>query len=72
MMPERFGSPEESRKAGRRRRFTPIRPKAPRMAERMVEDVFTALDERTPKIADMLGVTEQEPPSQRMLSWASP
>ncbi|MFB6675079.1 IS110 family transposase [Streptomyces sp. NPDC056390] len=44
---ERFGSPAQLRKAGRRRLVTLLRPKAPRMAERLVEDVFTALDEQT-------------------------
>ena len=44
---ERFGSPAQIRKAGRRRLVTLIRPKAPRMAERLVEDIFTALDEQT-------------------------
>ncbi|MEY9969267.1 transposase [Streptacidiphilus sp. MAP12-16] len=43
----RFGSPAQIRKAGRRRLVTLIRPKAPRMAERLVEDIFTALDEQT-------------------------
>jgi transposase len=42
-----FGSPAQIRKAGRRRLVTLIRPKAPRMAERPVEDIFTALDEQT-------------------------
>jgi transposase len=44
---ERFGSPAQIRKAGRRRLITLLRPKAPRMAERLVEDIFTALDEQT-------------------------
>ncbi|MGX4694388.1 IS110 family transposase [Streptomyces sp. JNUCC 63] len=44
---ERFGSPAQIRKAGRRRLITILRPKAPRMAERLVEDIFTALDEQT-------------------------
>ncbi|MFB7632337.1 IS110 family transposase [Streptomyces sp. NPDC056149] len=44
---ERFGSPAQLRKAGRRKLVTLLRPKAPRMAERLVEDVFTALDEQT-------------------------
>ncbi|CQR59427.1 Mobile element protein (plasmid) [Streptomyces leeuwenhoekii] len=44
---ERFGSPAQIRKAGRRRLVTLIRPKAPRMAERLVEDIFTALDEQS-------------------------
>ncbi len=44
---ERFGSPAQIRRAGRRRLVTLMRPKAPRMAERLVEDIFTALDEQT-------------------------
>ncbi|WP_042424590.1 IS110 family transposase, partial [Streptacidiphilus anmyonensis] len=44
---ERFGSPAQIRKAGRRRLVGLLRPKAPRMAERLVEDIFTALDEQT-------------------------
>lgn len=44
---EQFGSPKAIRKAGRRRLITLLRPKAPRMAERLVEDIFTALDEQT-------------------------
>lgn len=44
---ERFGSPAQIRKAGRRRLVPLLRPKAPRMAERLVEDIFTALDEQT-------------------------
>lgn len=47
MLLERFGSPAQIRKAGRRRLITLIRPKALRMAERLVEDIFTALDEQT-------------------------
>ncbi|MCC2280561.1 IS110 family transposase [Streptomyces sp. ET3-23] len=46
-MLERFGSPAELRKAGRRRLISLARPKAPRMAERLVGDIFTALDEQT-------------------------
>ncbi|MFC8868029.1 IS110 family transposase [Streptomyces sp. NPDC057148] len=44
---DQFGSPAQIRKAGRRRLVTLLRPKAPRMAERLVDDVFTALDEQT-------------------------
>ncbi|MFI7237592.1 IS110 family transposase [Streptomyces cyaneofuscatus] len=44
---ERFGSPAQIRKAGRRRLVMLLRPKALRMAERLVEDMFTALDEQT-------------------------
>ncbi len=35
---ERFGSPAQIRKAGRRRLVTLLRPKAPRMAERLVDE----------------------------------
>ncbi|MFE4874617.1 IS110 family transposase [Streptomyces sp. NPDC056682] len=42
-----YGSPAQIRKAGRRRLVALIRPKAPRMAERLVDEVFTALDEQT-------------------------
>ncbi|MFD7705374.1 IS110 family transposase [Streptomyces caelestis] len=44
---DQFGSPAQIRKAGRRRLVTLIRPKTPRMAERPVEDSFTALDKQT-------------------------
>ncbi|WP_406406240.1 IS110 family transposase [Streptomyces halstedii] len=44
---ERHGSPAALRKAGRRRLVEPIRPKAPRMAARLIDDVFNALDEQT-------------------------
>ncbi|GGW58485.1 hypothetical protein GCM10010503_39440 [Streptomyces lucensis JCM 4490] len=44
---ERFGSPAQIRKAGRRRLVTLLRPKAPRMAERLVDEIFAALDEQT-------------------------
>lgn len=44
---ERIGSPAQIRKAGRRRLVTLLRPKAPRMAERLVDEIFAALDEQT-------------------------
>ncbi|MFJ4866908.1 transposase [Streptomyces sp. NPDC088748] len=44
---DQFGSRAQIRKAGRLRLVTLIRPKALRMAERLVEDIFTALDEQT-------------------------
>lgn len=44
---ERYGSPQALRKAGRRRLLEVVRPRAPRMAERLVGDIFTALDEQT-------------------------
>jgi transposase len=47
LMLDQFGSPAQLRKAGRRRLVNLIRAKAPRMAERLVNDVFTALDEQT-------------------------
>ncbi|WP_147317769.1 IS110 family transposase, partial [Streptomyces spongiicola] len=37
---ERYGSPAALRKAGRRRLVELIRPKAPRMAQRLIDDVF--------------------------------
>jgi transposase len=44
---ERYGSPAALRKAGRRKLVEVIRPKAPRMAQRLVDDIFDALDEQT-------------------------
>lgn len=44
---ERYGSPAAVRKAGRRRLADVIRPKAPRMAARLIDDIFDALDEQT-------------------------
>ncbi|MDN3056149.1 IS110 family transposase [Streptomyces sp. SRF1] len=44
---ERYGSPAALRKAGRRRLVEVIRPRAPRMAQRLIDEVFTALDEQT-------------------------
>ena len=44
---ERYGSPAALRKAGRSRLVELIRPKAPRMAARLIDDVFDALDEQT-------------------------
>ncbi|RBM05985.1 IS110 family transposase [Streptomyces sp. PT12] len=44
---ERFGSPAALRKAGRRQLVSLMRPMAPRMAERLVDDIFDALDEQT-------------------------
>ncbi|MET9419090.1 IS110 family transposase, partial [Streptomyces klenkii] len=44
---ERYGSPAALRKAGRRRLVEVIRPKAPRMATRLIDEVFDALDEQT-------------------------
>ncbi|MFE3830864.1 IS110 family transposase [Streptomyces sp. NPDC059092] len=44
---ERYGSPAALRKAGRRRLVEAIRSKAPRMAVRLIDDVFDALDEQT-------------------------
>ncbi|WP_344323101.1 IS110 family transposase [Streptomyces macrosporus] len=46
-LPERYGSPAALRKAGRRKLVDLIRPKAPRMAARLVDDIFDALDEQT-------------------------
>ncbi len=44
---ERYGSPQALRKAGRRKLVEVVRPRAPRMAERLIDDIFTALDEQT-------------------------
>ncbi|MFC9061080.1 IS110 family transposase [Streptomyces sp. NPDC057074] len=44
---ERYGSPASLRTAGRRRLVEVIRPKAPRMAARLIDEVFDALDEQT-------------------------
>jgi hypothetical protein len=44
---ERYGSPAALRKAGRRKLVEVIRPRAPRMATRLIDDVFDALDEQT-------------------------
>ncbi|MBH5334889.1 IS110 family transposase [Streptomyces pactum] len=44
---ERYGSPTALRKAGRRRLVEAVRPRAPRMAQRLVQDIFAALDEQT-------------------------
>ncbi|KUM79259.1 hypothetical protein AQI70_10490 [Streptomyces curacoi] len=44
---ERLGSPTRIRKAGRRRLVTLLRPKAPRMAERLIDEIFASLDEQT-------------------------
>lgn len=43
----RYGSPAVLRKAGRRRLVELICPKAPRLAARLIDDVFDALDEQT-------------------------
>ncbi|MDQ0779875.1 hypothetical protein QF026_008341 [Streptomyces aurantiacus] len=44
---DRHGSPAALRKAGRRKLVELTRPKAPRMATRLIDDVFDALDEQT-------------------------
>ncbi|MGW8480701.1 IS110 family transposase [Streptomyces sp. NPDC055898] len=41
---ERYGSPAALRKAGRHRLVEVIRPKAPRMASRLIDEIFDALD----------------------------
>lgn len=43
---ERHGSPAALRKAGRRRLVEVIRPGAQRMAARLIDDIFDALDEQ--------------------------
>ncbi len=44
---ERHGCPAALRKAGRRRLADLICPKVPRMAERLIDEVFAAVDEQT-------------------------
>ena len=44
---DQFSFPAQNRTAGRRRLVTLIRPKTPRMAERLIDDTFTALDEQS-------------------------
>jgi transposase len=44
---ERYGSPAVLRKAGHRRLVEMARPKAPRIAKRLIDDVFEVLDEQT-------------------------
>ncbi|MER8188655.1 transposase, partial [Kitasatospora sp. NPDC094015] len=44
---ERHGSPAQLRKAGRRRLVALLRPKAPRLAERLVEEIFDALEKQS-------------------------
>ncbi|MGW0365886.1 IS110 family transposase [Streptomyces sp. NPDC002990] len=46
-LPEQHGSPAALRKAGRRRLVEVIRPKAPRLAARLIDEVFDAPDEQT-------------------------
>lgn len=40
---EGFGAPVQIRKVGRRKLITLLRPKAPQMAERLIEEIFAAL-----------------------------
>jgi transposase len=44
---ERYGTPAAIRKAGHRALTERLRPHAPRMHQRLVDDIFTALDEQT-------------------------
>ncbi|WP_374214759.1 hypothetical protein [Streptomyces sp. SKN60] len=44
---ERFVSPAQIGRAGRRRLVPLLRPQTPRMAERLIEEIFTALDGQT-------------------------
>ncbi|WSP94858.1 IS110 family transposase [Streptomyces sp. NBC_01233] len=67
-MLEQFGSPAQLRKAGRRRLITLIRPKAPRMAERLINDVFTALDEQTVTVPGTQAATTIVPSLARQLA----
>lgn len=63
---ERFSSPAQIRKAGRRRLVTPLRPKAPRMTERLVDDIFTALDEQNRHRSGNRGGRSDGPESCRL------
>lgn len=54
---ERYGSPALIRTAGRRRLITQIRPEAPRMTERPVQDTLTAPDEQTVPGTDAAAAT---------------
>lgn len=44
---QRYGSPAALRKAGRSRLLEVLRPKAPRLARRLVDQIFAALEEQT-------------------------
>lgn len=48
---KRHGSPAQLRKAGKRRLISLLRSKAPRIAERLVTDIFDALDEQSIVVA---------------------
>lgn len=65
---ERFGSPAQIRKAGRRRLVTLLRPQAPRMADRLAEDIFAALDEQTVTVPGTDAATLIIPSLARSLS----
>ncbi|MFD7445780.1 IS110 family transposase [Streptomyces sp. NPDC059909] len=80
---ERYGSPAALQKAGRRRLVEMIRPKAPRMAARLIDDVFDALDEQTvvvpgtgtldvviPSLARSLGDGTSFPTAAHLASYA--
>lgn len=60
---ERYGFPAALRKAGRRKLVEVIRPKAPRMAQRLIDEVFDALDEQTVVVpgTGILGVVIPSP-----------
>ncbi|GGQ35368.1 hypothetical protein GCM10010233_61400 [Streptomyces pseudogriseolus] len=49
---ERYGSPQALREAGHRKLAEVVRPRAPRMTERLVDDIFTALHEQTVTVPD--------------------
>ncbi|WP_461003240.1 IS110 family RNA-guided transposase [Streptomonospora sediminis] len=48
---ESYPTPERIRRAGRSRLVELLRPQAPRMAQRLVDDVFAALEEQTVTVA---------------------
>ncbi|MGX1095954.1 hypothetical protein RKD47_006720 [Streptomyces albogriseolus] len=53
---QRYGSPQALREAGRRRLVEVVRPRATRMAERLIDAIFTALDEQTVTVPSTLDV----------------
>jgi transposase len=57
---ERHGSPAAPREAGRRRLVALIRPKAPRMAQRLIDDVLDALDVVIPSLARSLAAVQEQ------------
>ncbi|SFD19920.1 Transposase [Streptomyces aidingensis] len=69
---ERYGSPQALRKAGRRRLGEVVRPRTPRMAERLVDDTFAALDEQTVTVPAGWTSTSGQRASSRRLPYYRP